>query len=163
MRGGSGVNDEVASSQPETWFYHLHYRSVAQAAATLLEKALARGWRAMVASTQSARIEALDEALWTYDEASFLPHGRADRPFAERQPVVLTTSSANVNAAQMALLLDAADGVEDLHIRRTVIMFEADDDIATKSARARWKSLRAIGAPVSYWKEGKSGSWEKLA
>ncbi len=145
----------------ETWFYHLEYRGVDDVLPALLSKALARNWRAIVRTSDGAKLDHFDRHLWTYDDASFLPHGRADAPNASRQPVLVTRDAENLNGAELVILLDGADPVEDPKVQRTIILFANDDAHALENARARWKSLRASGSAVSYWREGKSGSWEK--
>ena len=71
----------------EVWFYHLEQSPVEEVLPDLLEKTLARGWRALVVSPDERRIERLDEQLWTERPSSFLPHGKADDGGAENQPV----------------------------------------------------------------------------
>ena len=58
--------------------------------ADLLERTLKRGWRAVVRSPDPQRLTQLDDQLWTYRDDSFLPHGLADEPMAERQPILLS-------------------------------------------------------------------------
>jgi DNA polymerase-3 subunit chi len=59
-------------------FYHLERAALEAALAKLLEKALAGGFRAVVKAGSEERLEALNAALWTYDQGSFLAHGSAD-------------------------------------------------------------------------------------
>ena len=58
----------------------------------ILEKVLARGERVVVMAGSSERVEALNAALWTYNDRSFLPHGSSRDGFAEDQPIWLTTA-----------------------------------------------------------------------
>ena len=44
-------------------------------------------------------VEALNDRLWTYDDASFLPHGAAGDGDPATQPVFLTERVENPNAA----------------------------------------------------------------
>src|SRR5579875_1616260 len=93
----------------EVWFYHLERTPLDQALPELLEKTLQRGWRALVRSPEPDRIEHLDGWLWSYRDDSFLPHGLADEPDAERQPILLGRGGANLNGAQALFLLDDAE------------------------------------------------------
>lgn len=147
----------------EVWFYHLERSSLDTALPELLEKTLARGWRALVRVREPERLAALDERLWTWRAESFLPHGRADRPDAERQPVLLTTEQANPNTAQVLFIVDGAelgplDGFE-----RCVVLFDGRDDEAVAEARRRWSQVKASGAACSYWKQDEDGRWSKAA
>ena len=147
----------------EVWFYHLERTALDQALPELLEKTLHRGWRALVRSPEPGRIEHLDGWLWTYRDDSFLPHGLADEPEAERQPVLLTTGESNANAAQALFLLDGATPGDLAEYERCLILFDGRDATALQDARARWRELKAGGRPVSYWKQSEQGRWEKQA
>ena len=82
----------------ELWFYHLEQSELEAALAPLLEKCLARGWRALVRGAEPERLEALDDLLWTSRDDGFLPHGREDAN-AARHPVLLTDKPGNPNGA----------------------------------------------------------------
>ena len=65
----------MSETAAEVLFYHLERQPLERVLPTLLEKTLARGWTAVVQSGSEERLQALDTALWTYSEESFLPHG----------------------------------------------------------------------------------------
>ena len=65
----------MADSPCDVWFYHLERASLDQVLPELLEKTLARDWRALVRSTARERVEHLDGWLWSYRDDAFLPHG----------------------------------------------------------------------------------------
>ena len=54
----------------------------------LVEKTLERGWRAVVQAGSDERLAAIDLALWTYKEDSFLAHGT---PRTATRPSSLST------------------------------------------------------------------------
>ncbi|MGO4611638.1 DNA polymerase III subunit chi, partial [Variovorax sp. 2RAF20] len=70
---------------------------------------LGRGWKALVRGGDPARLNALDAHLWTFRDDSFLPHGLAEEPLAERQPVLLSTALDNPNGGDALFLLDGAE------------------------------------------------------
>lgn len=146
----------------DVWFYHLERTPLDQALPELLERTLARGWRALVRTPWPERAAALDERLWSYRDDSFLPHGRADEPRAERQPVLLTTTDDNANAAQVLFLIDGAEPGDVAGYDRCVLLFDGRSDDELAAARGRWSAFRKQGLPVSYWKQGERG-WEKTA
>jgi DNA polymerase-3 subunit chi len=150
----------------ELWFYHLERTELERALAPLLEKCLQRGWRALVRGGNSERLDALDAALWTYRDESFLPHAREEAvKNGPRQPVLLTMRAGNLNAAKALFLIDGAAfdfGPSDLGgYERACLMFDGRDEAALENARARWKDAKAAGVDASYWKENASGKWEK--
>ncbi len=148
---------------PEYWFYHLERSRLEQALPPMLEKCAERGWRALVRSPDAERIKMLDDVLWTFSDASFLPHGTADAPFAARQPVLLTTEASNPNEAAAVFLIDDADPEPLAGVARYAILFDGADDDAVAAARKRWKRLKADGADISYRRQDERGRWEKTA
>ena len=151
------------SGKPEIWFYHLERSTLYQVLPTLLEKTLERGWRALIKSSHAHRLAEVDERLWTFDEESFLPHGRADQPHADRQPVLLSESSENLNGAQALFIVDDAELGATEGIERCFIIFDGRDETALQQARARWKTLKTDGANLAYWRQTDEGRWEKAA
>lgn len=83
----------------DVYFYHLEHQTLERVLPSLLEKTLARGWRAVVQAGSEERLDALDLALWTYDDESFLAHGTARIGHANLQPVYLTLGHENPNGA----------------------------------------------------------------
>jgi len=147
----------------EVWFYHLERSPLEQVLPELLERTLARGWKALVRTSQPERIEHLDGWLWSWRDDSFLPHGTADEPMADRQPVLLTTALENPNAAEALFLIDGAEPGDVSGHERCILIFDGRDDAALKTARGRWKTFKDAGLSVSYWKQGVERGWEKVA
>jgi DNA polymerase-3 subunit chi len=150
----------------EIWFYHLERQPLDRALPQLLQRSLERGWRACVEATSPERVAALDESLWTYDEASFLPHGVAGEGDAADQPVLLTDRAHNPNGATIRFLVDGADPVAALQAseyERIVLLFDGQDDDAVAAARVRWSALKAAGHRLTYWQQDSDGRWDKRA
>ncbi len=145
----------------EVWFYHLERSTLEQVLPELLEKTIARGWRAQVRSSEPGRLQALDAFLWTYRDDSFLAHGLADEPFAERQPILLSDTPRNANHARALFVVDGDPG--DLEgYARCVVIFDGRESAALQAARSFWTRYAKAGLPVTYWRQGERG-WEKKA
>ena len=147
----------------EVWFYHLERTGLDQALPELLQKTLARGWRALVRSPEPERLEHLDGWLWSFRDDSFLPHGLASEPLADRQPVLLTAEADNANAAQALFLLDDAEPGPLDGYERCLILFDGRDEAAVAAARRRWGDLKKVGHKISYWRQSDGGRWEQQA
>ena len=117
----------------------------------------------MVRAADPHLLDEMDERLWIYRDESFLAHGRASEPHADRQPVVLTESQENPTAAQALFILDSAELGATEAFDRCFILFDGRDDQALNGARARWKALKEGGAILAYWKQSPEGRWEKAA
>jgi len=145
----------------EVLFYHLERQPLERVLPALLELTLARGWRAVVQSGSAERLEALDLALWTYNDESFLPHGVQRDGDAGRQPIYLTTGDETPNGAGVRFLVDGAAMAAFEGFSRIVCIFDGRDPEATASARAQWKAARDAGCAVTYWRQSDTGRWEK--
>ena len=146
----------------EIRFYHLEQRRVDQALPPLLERALEEGRRVLVRASSHEMVAALNERLWTYDDASFLPHGAAGDGDPMEQPIFLTTGLKNANAATMLVRLSGAETSEaDDAFELVVLMFDGRDEAALAHARGEWRRLKDLGRTISYWRESDEGGWER--
>ena len=126
----------------------------------LLERALKDGYRVLLLAGSAERVEHLNQLLWTYDEASFLPHGSARDGNAERQPIFLAASDGNPNQATMLVLVDGAQGAALEAYQRVCDMFDGNDEAAVVDARRRWRAAKAAGHALTYWEQTGAG-WVK--
>lgn len=145
----------------EVAFYHLTRSALEQALPKLLEKTLQAGKRAVVMAGSSQRVEHLNGALWTYDAASWLPHGSAKDGHAEEQPVWLTDADENPNDAQFLFLTDGAECAELASYERCFELFDGNNPDSVQTARGRWKAYKAAGYELTYWQQTDSGGWQK--
>jgi DNA polymerase-3 subunit chi len=146
----------------EIGFYHLRTTPLERALPNILERALAAGHRILVMAGSRERVDHLDDLLWTYSDASFLPHGSAREGQAERQPIWLTAADENPNRASMLVLLDGATSARLQDYARCCDIFNGNDEAAVEAARRRWKEAKAAGHQLVYW-EQVDGRWEKRA
>ena len=148
----------------EILFYHLQGQKLEGVLTPLLEKSLARGWKAIVQGASEERIEALDAYLWTYRDDGFLPHGTWREQDASAQPVLLTVNDGNPNAASVRFLIDGAPVPTDAEsYRRIVLVFNGDDEDAVAAARSAWSEAKAKGFEATYWQPDEQGRWAKKA
>jgi DNA polymerase-3 subunit chi len=147
----------------EVRFYHLEQRRIDQALPTLLEPALEEGRRVLVRASSEEMVAALNEQLWTYDDASFLPHGAAGDGDPMDQPIFLTPELKNPNAATMLVRLSGAEtGEADDSFDLVVLLFDGRDEAALAQARGEWRRLKDQGRTISYWRESDEGGWERV-
>lgn len=146
----------------EIGFYHLLSWPLERALPKLLERARADGHRILVRAASSERVAHLDTALWTYDDASFLPHGTARDGNGAGQPIWLTDGDDNPNAASMLVLVDGAEAGDVAGFARCADLFDGNDPEAVEAARARWRRARDAGHTLTYWQQTRAG-WQRKA
>jgi DNA polymerase-3 subunit chi len=146
----------------EVMFYHLEQGTVMQALPALLQKCLQKDWRAVVQCASAEQCQALDGALWTYQDDSFLPHIAMPHDRAASQPVILTADNDNPNQAHVRFCLSGVSLPDDPDAYvRIIILFQGDDEQALVSARMQWKNLQASSHQCTYWQQDERGQWRK--
>jgi DNA polymerase-3 subunit chi len=144
-------------------FYHLTTASLEQALPALLEKSLAAGLRVVLMAGSRERVAYLDAHLWTYDPASFLPHGAGRDGMEGAQQIFLTDADENPNQADLLVL---TDGVTSRHLagfKRCLTLFDGQDEAAVAQARAYWKEWNAGGHDLIYYQQTERGGWTEKA
>ncbi len=146
----------------EVGFYHLLSTPLERALPKLLERARAQGYPIVVRAGSAERVAQLDSVLWTYEEASFLPHGTARDGHATVQPIWLTERDHNPNEATMIVLIDGLEAADLSAFTRCADIFDGSDESAVEAARGRWRRAREAGHDLTYWQQTETG-WERRA
>jgi DNA polymerase III subunit chi len=141
-------------------FYHLSSTPLERSLPKLLERAWTQGHRIVVRAASPERIEHLSATLWTYEEASFLPHGSVRDGNAATQPIWLTHRDENPNGASLLVVVDGVEAEDIGSFARCADLFNGNDTGAVEAARGRWRRARAAGHRLTYWQQTASG-WER--
>ena len=128
----------------------------------LLEKAFAGGMKTRVKFASEEKAELMNTLLWTYDPDSFLPHGTKKDGNGALQPIYLTASNDNPNAASLVIVTDGSEISADAPPQRAFDIVEAHDEAAMNAAQSRLGQYRQQGHAVSCVRQTPSGAWEKL-
>ena len=147
-------------STTDVGFYHLTQQPLDAVLPRLLEKAYAAGHRILVHCANGEQLKQLDEHLWTYEDASFLPHGSDDKAL---QPVLLTTSQdERANQPDLLAALAGLDLDRIGDFPRVLYLFEESDAQALAAARKAWTTLKdREGVTRAYWQQDERGRWQK--
>jgi DNA polymerase-3 subunit chi len=156
-------SDNTRPDGPEILFYHLERAILMDVLPSLVEKSLQRGWRVVIQGPTRKHVDDLNNALWTFRDDSFLPHGTSDDCFTSEQPVYLTEKTDNPNGAAIRFFVEGAqpDGIGGYE--RIVYLFDGHNDEAVSDARQQWKRLADEGGNSTYWRQNERGGWEKKA
>lgn len=152
----------MTAAAPEYWFYHLEASTLEAVLPDLLEKTLAKGWRALVKLPQEKLAE-MDQFLWTFRDEAFLPHGRDDEPKADQQPILLSAALDSVKDFDAAFLIDGAELSDVSGLSRVMVMINGRSEADIARERGRWKTLKEAGANLTYFQQNARGGWDKKA
>ena len=144
----------------EIGFYHLLVTPLERVLPKLLERARTKGHRVVVRAGSPERVESLSAALWTYEEAAFLPHGSVRDGHASVQPIWLTHCGENPNGASILVLVDGVEAEDLQSYSRCADLFDGNDADMVEAARGRWRRAREAGHALTYWQQTPTG-WER--
>ena len=146
-------------------FYHLQKTVLEDMLPKLLLKAYATGKRIKVKVGTEERVEFLNSQLWTFSDASFLPHGSKKDGFADQQPIWLSADSENPNNADFLVLVDGAEEPSEIvqKYERVFNVFDGNSSEALTQARRLWKEYKNAGFEVYYWQQDENNVWMQKA
>ncbi|MBL1421376.1 MAG: DNA polymerase III subunit chi [Alphaproteobacteria bacterium] len=164
----------------EVLFYHLEHKPLDVVLPELLEKCFERDWKVYIQCQNKTSAQKIDKQLWSYKADSFLPHGLDDAPqgqrknfskeeYAQLQPILIGAEAHNPNSSSVRFLLEGSDVESDdiAQYQRVIVMFDGASEDAVATARQQWKKFKALPADIlsaiTYWQQGASGRWEKMA
>ena len=128
--------------------FHFNVSSPANYLPKLLRKVHAAGKRAVVL-LPAETVPHINQALWTHDEAEFLPHAtHADPDWVQsRSPLLLTPQLGDVagRSVLINLLPQLPDGLE--RFERVLELVTLHDD-HRQAARQRWKHYSQAGYAI---------------
>ena len=141
-------------------FYHLQKSPLDAVLPVLAQKAYATGKRLLIKTDLAPKAEHINTLLWTFDPASWVPHGAASDGYESEQPVFVADGEGNPNNAEMIMLTDGGTIDEIKPFERCLNLFDGHDETAVRQARELWKAVVAAGHEAYYWQQNDSGKWE---
>ena len=113
----------------------------------LIEQAFHDGRRVLAWTDDAAQLDALDDALWTFADRSFVPHEKLVVGSPPEAPVALVAGALPVPAQFDVLVnLGARSAPADIAIERVVEIVDADDT-RRRQGRDRFRDYRERGWP----------------
>lgn len=116
----------------------------------LIRKAYTADCKTVVFHTDPGVLRRLDEALWTFTEADFLPHVMKNHPLASVTPIVLT-DDASIDCPHYELLINLTS-VPPVNFSAFQRMIEiiSDDENDKKIGRERYRQYQQQGHTLSH-------------
>jgi len=145
-------------------FYQLGGASLDDAVLMLVKKTRAAGKKIVVYCPKPAA-SAIDDALWSHDAGSWLPHGLDMADGADLAPIwVCSDMAANPIAAEFMMLLHGAEPASWDGCERAFVVFDDKSDAQLHQARAQWKQWKDLAdTELSYFAQTAEGGWDKKA
>ena len=130
---------------PRVDFYILDQADPAQRThfcCRLAARAWREGLRVWIRTADAAMTERLDTALWTFDEASFIPHGTT--ALDGDNPIVINEADS-----PGALMINLGDSLAaDWQQRDRIAEIITADEATRQAGRARYRDYQQAGAAL---------------
>ena len=146
---------------PRVDFYRLTRDPAERVLPAIAGRILGNGDRLLIVAAPAMQRQAIDDALWTLQPASFLPHGAAGSPDEAIEPILIsgTLDTAPPNRATHLALADGEWRDDALGFERVFLLF---DNSRIDDARATWRSLAARDdVDNRFWKQDENGRWSE--
>jgi DNA polymerase-3 subunit chi len=122
-------------------------------ACRLVAKAVRKGLKVMIYTSDVSTVERLDKLLWTFSSTDFIPHCRADDKLADVTPVILAHDATKLTHDDVLLNLDAESPSFFSRFRRLIeITGTTPED--TQAARKRYRFYQDRGYEIRHHKLG---------
>ena len=143
-------------------FYHLTRSDMAEAVVMLVKKSQLAGKKVLVQCPRPAA-EAMDEALWTQDSESWLPHGLDDADGASHAHAwIMSVPEGNPISAEFLFLLHGAERPDMTSFERVFNLFDGRSDAQLSEARSQWQEwCKNEVLEMRYFAQDDEGKWEK--
>ncbi len=122
-------------------------------ACSLVSKAVQRGKRVVVYSRDASLLQRFDQALWSAEPLSFVPHVMVDDQLAKQTPVVMTTQApADDEPLPHHDVLVNLDAELPKFFSRFDYLMElvGQDDTDNQAGRQRWKFYKERGYAIQH-------------
>ena len=142
-------------------FYHIERSTLDQVLPSIALKAWQSGKKVMVLVSNKKESSRLNDLLWTFHPNVFLPHGMAEEKHSERQPVLLTDKSDNLNGAEILIMTQGCvlEDINDFTMVCEILDGKVENHVM--EARTRWKTYKEAGHELTYWQQDENGKWNK--
>ena len=145
-------------------FYQLGDASVNDAVLMLVRKTLGTGKKMLIFCPNPAAA-AIDDALWSHDHNSWLPHGLDAAPGAELASVwVCSDMTSNPIDADYVMLLHGSEPDSWTGFERGFVVFDGKSDAQLQQARSQWQKWKSLSdTELAYFAQTSVGGWKKKA
>ncbi len=147
---------EDDKAEPEAaWvdFLNVDGAGFARALGYRLQGLESAGTKVLVLCAGRVRAEALNAGLWTFDQASFLPHGGINDGAPGDHPIWVhhEEPSSDIFPADMIISVDDSEPADWNRYSSRWRVFDARDPVQRDIGRTRWLAWRKAGQSMAYW------------
>ena len=145
-------------------FYQIGQAGLETVLLMLLKKTLVLKEKALILCPMPSA-SAIDNFLWSYEPALWIPHGLDSAKGAENSDVWISSDmAANQIQAEFLFLLHGSKPLQWEGFKRSFCLFDGRSDAQLEQARSQWREWQKLSDnQLTYYAQNAGGSWDKKA
>ena len=149
----------MSDTQKQIMFYHAVETSVIAVLFDLLKKSLQSYKRCLVCVDNLENAKQISENLWQCQSDFILPHGIINEAMPDKQPILLTDNTDNINNADYIFFIGQVAIKNTEHFERSIVIFDNHSEETKSYIREQFKSLKNnANISLSYYQQ-KENRW----
>tara|TARA_B100001778_G_scaffold308283_1_gene288942 strand:- start:83 stop:535 length:453 start_codon:yes stop_codon:yes gene_type:complete len=143
-------------------FYHLTRSTIKETLPKLLSKIIDSDKRVLLVAANENEANQLNDMLWSGTRV-FVPHGTPNEPHPDKQPILVSHQTENLNKADILLMVGNTDTNKDIFssFEKCLLVFDGNDPDQTSAVRRSWSTYKNSGFDLTYWQQDTKGKWQQ--
>ena len=129
--------------------FYFNAQDKTEAARKLAAKVVRSGQRALVYTPDPAQAQALDQAFWTAQQLSFLPHVRCGHPLARETPILIGAQPDELASPDVLINMGAEPPSFFGRFERLLDVV-GTDPADVERGRARYRQFKTLGYQLEH-------------
>ena len=144
----------------EVYFYHVTKQTVVSALPQLLAKSIDVGWTVFIKGKDEASLKLFDDAIWTAQPESFIPHAVIGSQNENKCDILLGTEENDSSNSDFLISVNGAlISVEEISkYKRCALLFDDKSSDEMTIAREQWIEFSKADIRAKYWSQ-ETGVW----
>ena len=134
-------------------FYHALETSAVAVLFELLKKSFQDNKRCLVCVDTLNNADVMSENLWKHQDDFILPHGLITQEMPDKQPILLTNNTENINHADYIFFIGLVQITDIEHFKRCVVIFDDMSETVKDHARNQFTILKNNNITVKYYQQ----------
>jgi DNA polymerase III subunit chi len=145
-------------SDKKIMFYHATETNMVGVLFELLKKTFLSHKKCLVCVDTFDNMTQISEKLWALNDDFILPHGLITQIMPDKQPILLTQTTDNLNGADYLFFIGQVTITDTPIFERYIVIFDDNDDDIKNYIRESYVALKKENKNVIYYKQ-QAGAW----
>jgi DNA polymerase III subunit chi len=126
----------------QVMFYHANQTSAVVVLFDLLKKSLKNNKKCLVCCDTLENAKGISDDLWIFQSDFILPHGIINEAMPDKQPVLLTDNTDNINQSDYIFFIGHTLIKDTECFERSIVIFDNHSEVIKSYMREQFKALK---------------------